>query len=402
MIKLDTIERAISDIAQGKMVIVVDDEKRENEGDLILAAQHATPEQLNIMLKMSSGLICVPITKETADKFNLYSMVQQNTAHFGVNFSVSIDAASKITTGASVADKVVTIKLLMDPSATAQSFVQPGHIFPLIAKEGGVLIRAGHTEAAIDLATLAGCHETAVISEVVNEDGSMARLPQLREIADKLGIALVSIKDLIAYRLTNEQLLYKTTTVQLPTSYGDFTLHLFENDINLPISVVLTKGHLARDKSILTRIHSECFTSDVLHSIRCDCGQQLDKAMRNLQAHDAGILIYLKQEGRGIGLINKIRAYKKQDDGLDTVDANFHLGFPADLRDYALAAQVLQHFGISSVKLMTNNPTKIENLALYGISVSERIPLEVSVNASNQKYLATKKTKMGHIFSMEI
>lgn len=396
--KLHTIEEALIDLAAGKMIIVVDDENRENEGDIVIGAQSVTPEIINIMVKMSSGLICVPIAQDIADKIGLEPMVQSNTAHFGVNFSVSVDASQGITTGASAADKAITIKAMANAHVAGTDFVSPGHIFPLIAKKGGVLKRAGHTEAAVDLARLAGLPPVAVISEITNEDGSMARLPELFTIAQKMNLKIVSIEDLITYRHRKEQIVFETTRVSLPTCHGNFTLHVFENTIDEPVCFALSKG-ASSDKPMLARVHSECFTGDVLGSLRCDCGDQLDTALKLLQQEQAGILIYLKQEGRGIGLINKIKAYKIQEQGFDTVEANHQLGFADDLRNYALASHVLRYLHINKVNLLTNNPHKVSDLELYGIKVIERIPLEVEVQKNNQNYLSAKKHKMGHLLS---
>ncbi len=398
MMKLNTIEEALADLARGKMVIVVDDEKRENEGDIVIGAQSVTPEIINTMIKMSSGLICVPLAQEIAQKIGLELMVHHNTAHFGVNFSISIDAAQGITTGASAADKVVTIKAMTHPDVSAKDFVRPGHIFPLIAKKGGVLKRAGHTEAAVDLARLAGLMPIAVISEITNEDGSMARLPQLFQIAQKMDLKVVSIEDLINYRHRKEQIIYETTQVSLPTNQGNFTLHMFENTIDEPVCFALTKGTLTTGP-VLTRIHSECFTGDVFGSLRCDCGNQLEMAMGLLEQEKSGVLIYLKQEGRGIGLLNKIKAYKIQEQGFDTVEANHQLGFTNDLRNYAMASHVLRYLQIKSVKLLTNNPHKMSNLESYGIHVTDRVPLEGAVQKNNYDYLKAKKQKMGHILT---
>ncbi len=398
--KFDSIESALTDIQQGKMVIVVDDENRENEGDLILSAHYATPEIINTMIRLSSGLLCVPMSENVAKKLNLAPMVQTNTAHFNVNFTVSIDASQGISTGASVADKAHTIQLLIQEHVQANDFVSPGHIFPLVAKSGGVLRRPGHTEAAVDLMYLSGLSPVALITEVVNSDGSMARLPALYQLSQKMKIKLISIKDLIAYRYSREQIIQHASAIKLPTHYGDFQLHLFENTIDEPSCFALTKGNLSSSKNpALVRIHSECFTGDVFSSKRCDCGEQLDMALTLLQKEELGILIYLKQEGRGIGLSNKIKAYEIQERGFDTVEANHQLGFSSDLRTYGLAAQILKYFNQTNIRLLTNNIAKINDLSNYGVSVKERLPLEAPVNESNRTYLNTKKNKMGHLFS---
>ena len=397
--KFDSIESALVDIQQGKMVIVVDDENRENEGDLILSAQHASPEIINTMIKLSSGLLCVPMAQSVAEKLNLKPMVQTNTAHFKVNFTVSIDAAQGISTGASVVDKAHTIKLLVQEDAHADHFVSPGHIFPLVAKPGGVLQRPGHTEAAVDLMRLSGLSPIALITEVVNPDGSMARLPALYELSKKMEIKLISIQDLITYRYNHEQTIRLTSTIKLPTHYGDFLFHMFENDIDQPPCFALTKENFLSKTPALVRIHSECFTGDIFCSKRCDCGEQLDMALELLQKQESGILIYLRQEGRGIGLRNKIKAYEIQERGFDTVEANHQLGFSSDLRNYSLAAQVLKYFNQTNIRLLTNNVAKIIDLKHYGVTVQERVPLEAPLNESNRGYLNTKKTKMGHLFS---
>lgn len=396
--KFSSIEEAVADLAIGKMIIVVDDENRENEGDIVVAAQSVTPEIINIMVKISSGLICVPISEDIAKKIGVELMVEHNTAHHGVNFTVSIDAAQGISTGASAADKAITIQRMVDPKVTAQDFVRPGHIFPLIAKKGGVLVRAGHTEAAVDLVRLAGFESAAVISEITQEDGSMARLPQLFSIAQKMNLKIITIEDLIEYRNKNEQIITELERVALPTAQGVFSLHVFKNEIDDQICFALSKGLPSKD-SVLTRIHSECFTGDVLGSLRCDCGKQLEMAMDLLKKEDAGLLIYLKQEGRGIGLLNKIKAYQIQDKGYDTVEANHQLGFPDDLRNYVMASHVLRYLQVDSIRLLTNNPHKISNLQNYDVKVVERIPLEAPVQNENEKYLSVKKHKMGHLLS---
>lgn len=396
--KLSSIEEAILDLSTGKMIIVVDDENRENEGDIVIAAESVTPEIINTMIKMSSGLICVPIDEEIAGKLGLETMVKTNTAHYGVNFTVSIDAAKGISTGASAADKAVTIQKMVTPEANQTDFVSPGHIFPLVAKKGGVLVRNGHTEAAVDLVKYAGFQGVAVITEITNQDGSMARLPQLFEMARKLNLKIISIKDLVQHRLAKEILVTELEKVALPTAHGTFSLHIFKNGIDDQICFALSKG-LPTDQPVLTRIHSECFTGDVFGSYRCDCGDQLEMAMKQLEAEQSGLLIYLKQEGRGIGLLNKMKAYKIQENGFDTVQANHQLGFPDDLRDYIMASQVLRYLNIESIRLLTNNPHKINNLKNYGVNIHERVSIEAPIHQTNQKYLLTKKQKMGHFIS---
>lgn len=400
--KLHTIEQALHDIAQGKMIIVVDDENRENEGDFLMAAQYVTPEAINFMARYGRGLICTPITTTVTQKLNLSPMVVCNNAPLQTAFTVSIEAAHGVSTGISAYDRAHTISLLTREDSGPHTFVQPGHVFPLIAKDGGVLQRPGHTEAAVDFARLAGLHPSGVICEIMKDDGTMARLPDLYTFAQEHNLTLVSIKDLITYRKRNEQLVQSVSSIDLPSDYGTFKLHCFENKIDNQEALALVKGEISHDEPALVRIHSECFTGETLKSQRCDCGEQLSQALARMEEEKEGILIYLRQEGRGIGLINKIKAYALQDQGLDTVEANHQLGFQADMRDYAIGAHILKSLSVQKIKLLTNNPEKIEQLTTYGIEVVERLALETPSHIHNRAYLATKKNKLGHILSQAL
>ena len=398
-ITLHTIEQAIADIAHGKIIIVVDDEDRENEGDFVMAAQHVTPAAINFMAIHGRGLICAPITKTLAQKLELAPMALRNNAPLQTAFTTSIEAAEGVTTGISAYDRAHTISLLTNEHIGPANFVKPGHVFPLVAKDGGVLERQGHTEASVDFARLAGLHPSAVICEIMKDDGTMARLPDLYRFAQQHGLTLVSIKDLIAYRKIHEPLIQLTSVTDMPSRYGTFKLYCFQDGISKQEVIAITKGDLNPRSPLPVRIHSECFTGEALQSQRCDCGEQLALALEYIEAEGNGMVIYLRQEGRGIGLSNKLRAYELQDKGCDTVEANHRLGFPTDMRDYILGAQVLKYFGISSIKLMTNNPDKINQLTEYGITIAERIPLEVPANDYNEAYFATKKNKLFHFLS---
>ncbi len=392
----DTIESVVADIRRGRMVIVVDDADRENEGDLIMAAEKATPAAVNFMSKHGRGLICVPTTPERLKQLGIERMVGQNREMFKTDFQVSVDAAQGVTTGISAADRARTIQIMASPTATPDDLVQPGHMFPLRARTGGVLQRAGHTEAAVDLARLAGCRPIGVLCEILNDDGSMARLPQLIKYARKHQLKLCTIEDLIKFRRSREKLVERIETVQLPTEYGDFQLHLYRSDTDGQHHLALVKGDVAGRKNVLVRVHSECLTGDVFGSRRCDCGPQMHQAMRQISDAGRGVLVYMRQEGRGIGLAPKLKAYKLQERGFDTVEANLKLGFPMDLREYGLGAQILVDLGLKTIRLLTNNPRKIVGLEGYGLEVVEQLPIRVKANRHNERYLKTKREKLGH------
>jgi 3,4-dihydroxy 2-butanone 4-phosphate synthase/GTP cyclohydrolase II len=396
MIKLDKIEEAIKEIKAGNFVIVVDDEDRENEGDLIIAAEKVTPEKVNFMLKYARGVLCAPITLSRCKELDLPHQVQDNTSVLGTPFTVTIDKLEGCTTGVSAADRAATIQALADTSSTPTTFGRPGHINPLYAQDKGVLRRAGHTEAAVDLARLAGLYPAGALMEIMNEDGSMARLPELRKMADEFNLKLISIKDLIAYRLQQESIVEKGYEVDMPTDHGHFRLIPFRQNSNGLEHVALFKGTWQEDEPILVRVHSSCMTGDIFSSQRCDCGDQLHKAMQMIEAAGKGVVVYLNQEGRGIGLMEKIKAYKLQENGLDTVDANLHLGHLADERDYGVGAQILRELGVHKMRLMTNNPVKRVGLEAYGLEIVENVPIEITPNCHNERYLRTKKDRMGH------
>lgn len=394
---LDTIESAIEDIRAGKLVIVVDDEDRENEGDFLTAAHNVTPEMVNFMSKYGRGLICAPIIEDRCEELQLDLMVNNNTALHETAFTVSVDLLGHgCTTGISAHDRAKTIQALIDPNTKPEDLGRPGHIFPLRAKKGGVLRRAGHTEATIDLARLAGFEPAGVLVEIMNEDGTMARLPELRKIAQKFDLRLISIKDLIEYRLKSDTLIEEIVRVEMPTKYGDFKLVAFSEKGTINEHLALIKGEWEKGDPILVRVHSSCFTGDILGSLRCDCGEQLHAAMQMVEKEGRGAILYMNQEGRGIGLVNKLKAYKLQENGMDTVEANLHLGFPMDKRDYGVGAQMLRHLGITKLRLISNNPKKRAGLLGYGIEIVDAVPIEVVPNPHNEKYLQTKRDKLGH------
>ena len=391
------IREAIEDYKSGKMLVVVDDEDRENEGDFIISAELATPEDINFMIKHGRGLVCMPITQQTADRLDLYPMVTDNTALHETSFTVSVDAINNATTGISAKDRWQTVQVIINDKSESTELGKPGHMFPIIAKDGGVLQRAGHTEAAIDLSKMSGLKPAALLVEIVDEDGDMARMEKLKEIAELHQLKLISISDLIEYRRQNEMLVQELTSISLPNKYGDFNLRLFEDKIHGDHHVALVKGDIDKDNEILVRVHSQCLTGDIFGSLRCDCGSQLDTALSKIEKHGSGILVYLRQEGRGIGLKNKIEAYKLQESGLDTVEANKSLGFESDLREYGIGAQILRKCGVRKMKLLTNNPRKIIGIEGYGLEVVGREPIEVKPNEINKKYLITKRDKLGHL-----
>lgn len=398
--RFNTVDEAIVDIENGKMIILVDDEDRENEGDLCMAAEKITPEAINFMAKYGRGLICLSLTPERVEELDLPMMTDENTSPFGTAFTVSIEAKRGVTTGISAADRARTIQTAIDPKSNAEDLAKPGHIFPLRARPGGVLQRAGQTEGSVDLAKLARLYPAGVICEIMNEDGTMARVPQLSAFAKKHNLKIVTIKDLIKYRMRTELFVKRIATVTLPTKYGDdFTAIVYANDIDSNVHIALVKGEINPDKPTLVRVHSECLTGDVFGSQRCDCGDQLQRAMQMIKKEGKGIILYMKQEGRGIGLINKLRAYELQDKGLDTVEANIKLGFKPDLRDYGIGAQILVDLGVRKMRLITNNPKKIVGLEGYGLKVVERVSIEMSPNETNIVYLKTKKKKLGHILN---
>src|SRR5882762_4259571 len=395
--KFNSIESVIGDLQKGKMIIVVDDADRENEGDLLMAAQFVTPATVNFMAKHGRGLICVPTTSERLQQLGIERMVRQNRETFKTDFQVSVDAARGITTGISAADRAETIRIMADPTAVPNDLVQPGHVFPLRARPGGVLQRAGHTEAAVDLVRLAGRRPIAVICEIMSEDGSMARLPELRQFAKKRRLKIATIADLIEFRRTREKLVERVEIVKMPTEYGEFDLYLYRSKVDGQHHLALVHGDVNGKRNVLVRVHSECLTGDVFGSRRCDCGPQLQQALRQVSEAGRGVIVYMRQEGRGIGLAAKIKAYKLQEEGLDTVEANARLGYPSDLRDYGLGAQILFDLGVRRFRFLTNNPKKVVGLEGYGLEMVEQVPIRSEANPHNAKYLETKKTKLGHL-----
>ncbi len=396
-VRLDSIDEALAALRRGEMIIVVDDADRENEGDFILPSETVTPEAINFISKHGRGLICVAVTPERARELDLPPMVARNEARLRTHFTVSVDAADGVTTGISAQDRARTVALFADPQTRPEDLVRPGHVFPLEARPGGVLKRAGHTEAAVDLCRLAGLQPTGLLCEIMDEDGSMARLPRLRQIADTFGLRLVSISDLIAYRRAHEKLVRREVEVALPTRFGEFTMVAYTTTVDDAQHVALVKGTITPEEPTLVRVHSECMTGDLFHSLRCDCGEQLEAALGTIEREGKGVLLYMRQEGRGIGLINKLKAYQLQDEGYDTVEANHRLGFGDDLREYGIGAQILRDLGVRRLLLMTNNPRKLVGLAGYGLELVGRVPLEVRPNVRNYRYLVTKKQKMGHL-----
>ena len=394
--KLSSIEDALQDFKKGEFVIVVDDEDRENEGDLIIAAEKITPEKVNFMLKNARGVLCAPITLSRADELDLPHQVADNTSMLGTPFTITVDKLEGCTTGVSAHDRAETIKALADPKATPQTFGRPGHINPLYAQDNGVLRRSGHTEAAVDLCKLSGLYPAGALMEIMNDDGSMARMPQLQEKAKEWGLKIITIKDLIAYRLKKETIIEVGVEVDMPTKYGHFRLVPFRQQSNGLEHMALIKGTWKEDEPILVRVHSSCATGDILGSMRCDCGEQLHKSMEMIEKEGKGVIIYMQQEGRGIGLMNKIAAYKLQEEGMDTVDANIHLGFKPDERDYGCGAQMLRHLGVHKMRLLTNNPTKRVGLEAYGLEIVDNVPIEITPNKYDLKYLRTKRDRMGH------
>jgi len=393
----DTIESVVEDLRAGKMVVVVDDADRENEGDLIMAADRVSGAAVNFMTKHGRGLICVPTTSDRLKQLGIEQMVTQNRESFRTDFQISVDAAKGITTGISAADRARTIQVMADPTAVPEDLVQPGHVFPLRARPGGVLQRAGHTEAAVDLVKLAGCRPIGVICEILSEDGSMARLPELRKFVRRHKLKIATIEDLIKYRRTREKLVQRQEVIRLPTDFGEFDLYLYRSTLDGQHHLALVKGNVSGKPNVLVRVHSECLTGDVFGSLRCDCGPQLHQAMSQVAEEGQGVIVYMRQEGRGIGLVQKIKAYKLQEKGLDTVEANLKLGFKMDLREYGLGAQILADLGLKTIRLLTNNPRKVVGLEGYGLEIVEQVPIRIKPNPHNAKYLQTKKEKLGHL-----
>jgi len=398
---ISTIQEAIDDIRRGKMIILVDDEDRENEGDLCMAAQFVSAESVNFMARYGRGLICLSLSEEMADKLKLQPMVQENKARFGTAFTISIEARNGVTTGISAADRATTIKTAVNPEAKPEDLVSPGHVFPIRARKGGVLVRTGQTEGSVDLCRLAGLTPAGVICEVMRDDGTMARMPDLEVFAREYNLKIVTIADLIDYRMQNESLIRRVAQATIPTCYGgDFNIIVYENDVDQMQHIALVKGEIGKGDEVLVRVHSECLTGDIFASKRCDCGDQLHCAMKMVEEEGKGVIVYMRQEGRGIGLVNKIKAYALQEEGKDTVEANIALGFKPDLRDYGIGAQILVDLGVHRMRLMTNNPKKIVGLEGYGIEITKRIPLEINPNDDNIRYMQTKQKKMGHLLKI--
>jgi len=397
---LSTISEAIEDIKAGKFIIIVDDENRENEGDLAMAAEKVTPEAINFMAKEARGLVCLPIVGERLDELKIPPMVQENTAQFATAFTVSVEAKHSVTTGISAHDRAATVKAVIDPNTRPEDLARPGHMFPIRARNGGVLVRAGHTEAIVDLSKMAGLYPAGVICEIMNEDGTMARLPQLEVLASKFGLKMISISQLISYRRRHERLIHRIAEAKLPTKYGEFVVIAYKSEVDPDEHVALVKGEINNDTPILVRVHSECLTGDVFGSLRCDCGEQINLAMKKIAEEGKGVFLYMRQEGRGIGFHNKVKAYALQDGGLDTVEANIALGFPPDLRDYGIGAQILADLGLRKIRLLTNNPKKVIGLESYGLEIVDTVPLIVPPTPYNRDYLETKRQKLGHLLGV--
>lgn len=397
---LSKISEAIEDIKAGKFIVIVDDENRENEGDLAMAAEKVTPEAINFMAKEARGLICLPIFGKRLDELKIPPMVQENTAQFSTAFTISVEAKHSVTTGISAQDRATTIKAVLNPNTNPDDLARPGHMFPIRAKNGGVLVRAGHTEAIVDLARMAGLYPAGVICEIMNEDGTMARLPQLESIANKFGLKMISIAQLITYRRRHEKLIQRVAEAKLPTRYGEFRVIAYKSTVDSDEHVALVRGEINNDDPMLVRVHSECLTGDVFGSLRCDCGEQITLAMKKIAEEGRGVFLYMRQEGRGIGFHNKVKAYALQDKGMDTVEANIALGFPADLRDYGIGAQILADLGLHKIRLLTNNPKKVVGLGSYGLEILDTVPLIVPCTPYNRNYLETKKQKLGHLLEI--
>ncbi len=401
MNKFHSVEEAVADLKQGKVVIVVDDEDRENEGDFVVAAQFVTPEVINFFTKVGRGIVCAPITGQRANELGLDLMVDANTSLHETPFTISVDYIHGTTTGVSAADRAATVKSLVDPAAKPSDLARPGHVFPLKASPGGVLRRAGHTEAVVDLCVIAGLLPAGALVEIMNDDGTMARVPQLEKIAKTYALKIITVKSVIEYRMHREKLVSRAVTTTLPTRYGTFEVHMYKSETDQKEHIALVKGVIASDKPTLVRVHSECLTGDVFGSLRCDCNDQLISAMKMIEKEGNGVVLYMRQEGRGIGLMNKLKAYKLQDEGKDTVEANEALGFRADLRDYGIGAQILRDLGITEMRLMTNNPKKVVGLDAYDLKIVERVPLEIAANSTNERYLKTKRDKLGHLILID-